>query len=93
MNSADAKRPSDSAPVLESAPTAAVALVPVPPAANGNGRRRTALLGVGGVVVLAGIVYGTYWALVLNHYESTDNAYVQGNVVQLTPQVDRKSVV
>jgi membrane fusion protein (multidrug efflux system) len=24
---------------------------------------------------------------VLNHYESTDNAYVQGNVVQLTPQV------
>jgi membrane fusion protein, multidrug efflux system len=24
---------------------------------------------------------------VLNHYESTDNAYVQGNVVQLTPQI------
>ena len=23
----------------------------------------------------------------LNHYESTDNAYVQGNVVQITPQV------
>jgi membrane fusion protein (multidrug efflux system) len=40
-----------------------------------------------GVVVLAGLVYGAYWAFVLDHYESTDNAYVQGNVVQLTPQV------
>ena len=39
------------------------------------------------VVVLAGIAYGVYWALVLSHYESTDNAYVQGNVVQITPQV------
>ena len=30
---------------------------------------------------------GIYWMLVLNHFESTDNAYVQGNVVQVTPQV------
>ena len=37
--------------------------------------------------LLAGLAYGVYYALVLNHYESTDNAYVQGNVVQLTPQV------
>ncbi|MEP7058161.1 MAG: HlyD family efflux transporter periplasmic adaptor subunit [Caldimonas sp.] len=49
--------------------------------------RKRALLGVTGLVVLAGIAYGAYYALVLNHYESTDNAYVQGNVVQLTPQV------
>ena len=34
-----------------------------------------------------GVAYGAYWALVLNHFESTDNAYVQGNVVQITPQV------
>ena len=39
------------------------------------------------LVVLAGIAYGIYYALVLDHYETTDNAYVQGNVVQLTPQV------
>ena len=38
-------------------------------------------------VLLAGAAYGIYYALVLNHYESTDNAYVQGNVVQVTPQV------
>jgi len=52
-----------------------------------NGARKKALLGVTAVVALAGIAYAVYWALVLNHFESTDNAYVQGNVVQLTPQV------
>jgi membrane fusion protein, multidrug efflux system len=52
-----------------------------------NPKRKRALTAVAAVVVLAGIAYGAYWALVLNHYESTDNAYVQGNVVQLTPQI------
>jgi membrane fusion protein (multidrug efflux system) len=52
-----------------------------------NGARKKALSGVAAAVVLGGLAYGTYWALVLNHFESTDNAYVQGNVVQLTPQV------
>jgi membrane fusion protein (multidrug efflux system) len=58
---------------------------PVEP--QGNPNRRKALSAVAAVVVVAGIAYGIYWALVLNHFESTDNAYVQGNVVQLTPQV------
>lgn len=66
----------------ESTPPAA-AVTAVPP----NGTRKKALGGVAAAVVLAGIAYGAYWALVLNHFESTDNAYVQGNVVQLTPQV------
>ncbi len=57
------------------------------PAPQGNPARKRALGAVAAAVVLAGIGYGAYWALVLNHYESTDNAYVQGNVVQLTPQV------
>ena len=52
-----------------------------------QGKRKRALSAVAAVVVLAGIGYGAYWALVLNHFETTDNAYVQGNVVQLTPQV------
>lgn len=55
--------------------------------AAGNPMRRKALTAVALVVAVAGIAYGIYWALVLNHYEYTDNAYVQGNVVQLTPQV------
>ncbi|MDE2369053.1 MAG: efflux RND transporter periplasmic adaptor subunit [Burkholderiales bacterium] len=57
------------------------------PATNGNPARRKALLAVTALVAVAAIGYGLYWALVLNHYESTDNAYVQGHVVQITPQV------
>lgn len=53
----------------------------------GNPKRRQALAAVALVVALAGIGYGAYYGLVLSHYEHTDNAYVQGNVVQLTPQV------
>jgi membrane fusion protein (multidrug efflux system) len=53
----------------------------------GNPARKKALTAVAAAVVVAGIAYGAYYALVLNHYEHTDNAYVQGNVVQLTPQV------
>ncbi len=53
----------------------------------GNPARRKALGAVAAAVALGAIGYGAYWALVLNHHESTDNAYVQGNVVQLTPQV------
>jgi membrane fusion protein (multidrug efflux system) len=84
MSSADNERPADAS---SAAPAAAPVAVVAAPASNGNGNRRKSLLGVAGVVVLAGIAYAIYWALVLNHYESTDNAYVQGNVVQLTPQV------
>jgi membrane fusion protein, multidrug efflux system len=65
-----------------STPAASPAAAP-----QGNPKRKRALTAVAAAVVLGGIAYGAYWALVLNHYESTDNAYVQGNVVQLTPQV------
>jgi membrane fusion protein (multidrug efflux system) len=58
-----------------------------PPATGGNPARKKALGAVTAAVAVAGIAYGAYWALVLNHFESTDNAYVQGNIVQLTPQV------
>ena len=62
---------------------------PLPPAAapRRNPKRKRALLAVTAIVALGAIAYGVYWFLVLNHYESTDNAYVQGNVVQITPQV------
>ena len=58
---------------------------PSPP--SGNGRRKTAMLGITTLVLLAGLAYGVYWALYLRHFESTDNAYVQAPVVQITPQV------
>lgn len=56
-------------------------------AVQGNPTRKKALTTVAAVVVVAGMAYGAYWAMYLNHFESTDNAYVQGNVVQITPQV------
>ena len=56
-------------------------------AKTGNPARKKALIAVAVLVAVGGVAYAVYWALVLNHYESTDNAYVQGNVVQLTPQV------
>jgi membrane fusion protein (multidrug efflux system) len=58
-----------------------------PDVAPRNPARRKALGAVAALVTVAGIGYGAYWALVLNHFESTDNAYVQGNVVQVTPQI------
>ena len=62
-------------------------LAPDLPSPQGKPSRKKALAAATAAVVVAGIAYGAYWALVLNHFESTDNAYVQGNVVQLTPQV------
>jgi membrane fusion protein (multidrug efflux system) len=59
---------------------------PETPAA-GNGTRKKALLAVTALVAVGAIAYGSYWALVLNHFETTDNAYVQGHVVQITPQL------
>jgi len=50
-------------------------------------KRRPALIAVAGATLLAAAAYGAYWALVLRHHESTDNAYVQAPMVQVTPQV------
>jgi membrane fusion protein (multidrug efflux system) len=58
-----------------------------PPAIPPQSRRRVALLALTTVLVVAALAYGAYWWLVLSHYESTDNAYVQAPVVQVTPQV------
>jgi membrane fusion protein (multidrug efflux system) len=39
------------------------------------------------VILLAGLAYGLYYFLVARFVEGTDDAYVNGNVVQITPQV------
>ncbi|HEY4370929.1 MAG TPA: efflux RND transporter periplasmic adaptor subunit [Burkholderiales bacterium] len=57
-------------------------------AADQKSAKRRKLLGLtAAVVAVCAIGYGTYWGIVLRHYESTDNAYVQGNLVQVTPQI------
>ncbi|HVB47573.1 MAG TPA: efflux RND transporter periplasmic adaptor subunit [Burkholderiales bacterium] len=60
---------------------------PATPAANGNAKRRYALAIVLLVFAMGGIGYGVYWWMVGRYYEYTDDAYVSGNVVQITPQV------
>lgn len=50
-------------------------------------QRKTLLTLLASVCVIAALVYLAYWLLVLNHYESTDDAYVAGNQVQIMPQV------
>ncbi len=57
-----------------------------PPPATPNSKRAKALKGVA-LVVLLGLAYGGYEWYLGRHEEATDNAYVQGNVVQITPQV------
>jgi len=49
--------------------------------------RRRWLTIAGAAFAAAGIAYGVYWALVLRYAESTDDAYVSGNIVQITPQI------
>ncbi len=41
---------------------------------------------IGGVALLA-VGYSLYWAQVLRFHQGTDDAYVGGNVVQITPQI------
>ncbi len=50
-------------------------------------RRRGLLLLLIVLFLGAGIGYAVYWALVGRYVESTDDAYVGGNLVQITPQV------
>jgi membrane fusion protein (multidrug efflux system) len=52
-----------------------------------NPQRKRLMLIATGVFVLIAIAYGAWWWLVGSHYESTDDAYVHGNLVQITPQV------
>ncbi|MEK6390109.1 EmrA/EmrK family multidrug efflux transporter periplasmic adaptor subunit, partial [Paraburkholderia tropica] len=58
---------------------------PQPNANNGKRKRMMTLLVL--VIVIAAIAYGLYYFLVARFSESTDDAYVNGNVVQITPQV------
>jgi membrane fusion protein (multidrug efflux system) len=53
--------------------------------ANGSRGRRLTILAL--VVILGGVAYGTYWLLYASHFESTDDCYVDGDVVQITSEV------
>ena len=52
-----------------------------------DARRRWLLRGLVVLIVVVGIIWALYHFLIGRWYESTDDAYVNGNVVQITPQV------
>ncbi|HOB96009.1 MAG TPA: HlyD family efflux transporter periplasmic adaptor subunit [Aquabacterium sp.] len=77
-------------------PTASPAAAPAQPPSSTPGaappvaapaRRRKALTAIFIAVLLAGLGWGAWHWFTGRHVETTDNAYVQGNVVQITPQV------
>ncbi len=61
---------------------------PIEHLTTSTSKRKTALLALTGVFTLAAISYGVYWFINSGKHEATDNAYVQGNIVQITPQID-----
>lgn len=60
------------------------AQAPVP--AAGNGKRKRALLAVAAIVVIALVAWLLWYVFVGRWHVDTDDAYVQGNVVEITPQ-------
>jgi len=77
---------------MNAAESPATAAEPASPAAKpathptSNPARRRALLILTTVVAAAGLTFGGYEWLLGGRSESTDNAYVQGNIIQITPQ-------
>jgi membrane fusion protein (multidrug efflux system) len=52
-----------------------------------NGKRRLLMTLLVVALLIAAIAYGLYYFLVARFHATTDDAYVNGNVVQITPQV------
>ena len=55
--------------------------------AESPGKRRGLLIGFTILFLILGIAYGTWWYMFARHFENTDDAYVAGNVVQVTSQL------
>jgi membrane fusion protein, multidrug efflux system len=61
---------------------------PVVNGTNGtNAKRKKILLILATFFVVIGLAFGSYWLFFGRFAEETENAYVQGNVVQITPQI------
>ena len=54
---------------------------------NAKKKRRMLLILFTFIFVVIFILYSLYWFLVGRYYESTDNAYVHGNIIPITSQI------
>jgi len=52
-----------------------------------NPKRKPLLLALSALFAAGAIAYGAWWALDGRYHQHTDNAYVAGNVIQITPQI------
>src|ERR1700723_1673729 len=57
------------------------------PEAKAGPSRRIVLLGIGAVLLIAGVVWGVRWWTVGRFIESTDDAYLQADSVTIAPKV------
>ena len=57
-----------------------------PPVRQTNGKRRLGLALLALVVLLGSAAYAVYWFGYVRHFETTDDAYVNGDVVQVSSQ-------
>ena len=55
--------------------------------AGGNGKRKRLLLLLAVAFTVAGAAYATYWWFIGQFYETTEDAYVAGNMINVTPQI------
>src|SRR5579862_8413883 len=60
---------------------------PEPEPARANPKRRTLLLSIAAVFLVIGVAWAIFWMLVLAKRERTDDAYVNGNKVLVSAQV------
>jgi len=58
-----------------------------PPVRPAHASRRRGFVILALVVALCAAAYASYWFLYARHFESTDDAYVDGDVVQITSEV------
>ena len=82
MNSQDTKDSSTASPV-----SAAPANAAAPASSSAVGARRLGLLSLGAVVLVSGFAFLGHWFLHGRYFEATDDAYVNGDVVQVTSEV------
>src|SRR5277367_5014122 len=74
-------------PSKPDAPTAPAAAAPPSTAPPAAGHRRRNLKVLAGVVAIGAVGYASYWYLYARYFESTDDCYVSGDVVQITTEI------
>jgi len=73
--------------MADAAPNMHVANVEAEAASAKPSLRKRLLTGIAAVVLVSGVGYGAWYALVGSHYISTDNAYVGADSASVTPMV------